>query len=426
MEMAAPMLFSAIAISSVVSGEAELPSFWNNFKRIFTITHHHNTAHDFAFAVHDARDGSLFCARDPLGCRPFHYVDGEVFAFASTPAALLEKAERSLADAEAVGQRWHGAAGDWLRVWVGPHSPYLCSDELLTGARDLALEALRRIEGFAPALEQGAEITAPQLQHGHDRDRDHDAEGGEQEAAGALRAGVADGELLKVYLNGEEVGSIPYDGTILQGWPDPVLDEPAAGVKRIHVSSNRFVSESGTAMYLHCTLLKQPGYEQFTAVVYFHSQHNAQCQWWVDSSPAALAAFTTMGADPFYNPTGEPLVGIDVTKTAAPSSVIAPGGNVEFTVRITMPPGSRLETTGEVVRAYEEKALELPAEVLASALFNLLQALDLEQLARLINGVAATATEAHRGDCAGAEFQAESMRPNGNHEPTGSTQRSLR
>ena len=82
-------------------------------------------------------------------------------------------------------------------------------------------------------------------------------------------------------------------------------------------------------------LFKQSGYEQFTAVVYFHSEHNAQCQWWADSSPAALSAFTTMGADPFYNPTGVPVVGIDVTKTASPSSVIAPGGDVEFTVQIT-------------------------------------------------------------------------------------------
>ena len=44
------------------------------------------------------------------------------------------------------------------------------------------------------------------------------------------------------------------------------------------------------------------------------------------------------------------------------------------------------------------EALELPAEVLASALFNLLQAVDQEPLARLINRVALLITEAHRGN----------------------------
>ena len=44
------------------------------------------------------------------------------------------------------------------------------------------------------------------------------------------------------------------------------------------------------------------------------------------------------------------------------------------------------------------EALDLPAEVLASALFNLLQALDPGQAARLLNGLARTITEAHRGN----------------------------
>ena len=44
------------------------------------------------------------------------------------------------------------------------------------------------------------------------------------------------------------------------------------------------------------------------------------------------------------------------------------------------------------------EGLELPAEVLASALFNLVQALDQEQLARLTNALASTITEAHRGN----------------------------
>ncbi|HVY92675.1 MAG TPA: asparagine synthase-related protein, partial [Bryobacteraceae bacterium] len=39
---------------------------------------------DFAFSIWDARQRSLFCARDPLGCRPlFYYRDARTFLFAS-------------------------------------------------------------------------------------------------------------------------------------------------------------------------------------------------------------------------------------------------------------------------------------------------------------------------------------------------------
>jgi len=45
---------------------------------------------DFAFAVWDARARRLFCARDRIGNRPFHYFwNGTTFAFASDACALL-------------------------------------------------------------------------------------------------------------------------------------------------------------------------------------------------------------------------------------------------------------------------------------------------------------------------------------------------
>ena len=115
--------------------------------------------------------------------------------------------------------------------------------------------------------------------------------------------------------------------------PDKPLMLPEWGSFDDPANANR----KGQWMAQAQELFKQPGYEQFTAVVYFNSQHNAvpQCPWWVDSSPAALAAFTTMGADPFYSPSGAPVVGINVDKTASLSSVIAPGADVEFTVRVT-------------------------------------------------------------------------------------------
>jgi len=46
---------------------------------------------DFAFAIHDARRKTLFCARDHFGVRPFyyHYTSGRLFVFASEPRAIL-------------------------------------------------------------------------------------------------------------------------------------------------------------------------------------------------------------------------------------------------------------------------------------------------------------------------------------------------
>lgn len=46
---------------------------------------------DFAFAVWDGRERTLFCSRDPLGIRPFYYTfDGKTFAFASELRPLLD------------------------------------------------------------------------------------------------------------------------------------------------------------------------------------------------------------------------------------------------------------------------------------------------------------------------------------------------
>ena len=45
---------------------------------------------DFAFAIWDVRERSLFCARDPIGVKPLYYLHNErVFAFASELKALL-------------------------------------------------------------------------------------------------------------------------------------------------------------------------------------------------------------------------------------------------------------------------------------------------------------------------------------------------
>ncbi|MBK9595501.1 MAG: hypothetical protein IPO57_09150 [Rhodocyclales bacterium] len=58
---------------------------------------------DFAFAIRDGRQGRLFCARDIFGARPlyYHHRPGQLFAFASAPAALFAGAalERRLNEA---------------------------------------------------------------------------------------------------------------------------------------------------------------------------------------------------------------------------------------------------------------------------------------------------------------------------------------
>ena len=50
---------------------------------------------DFAFAIRDPRDGSLFCARDRFGMRPlsYHHAPGRLFAFGSEPEAVLALTE---------------------------------------------------------------------------------------------------------------------------------------------------------------------------------------------------------------------------------------------------------------------------------------------------------------------------------------------
>lgn len=45
----------------------------------------------YAFSIYDARDKSLFVARDPLGIKPlYYYQDSDTFVFASEPKAILK------------------------------------------------------------------------------------------------------------------------------------------------------------------------------------------------------------------------------------------------------------------------------------------------------------------------------------------------
>ncbi len=92
------------------------------------------TVLDFG-TTHD-HDRVFEAARD-LGIRMIsgktHMDTGE-----GVPEGLLEDTDRSLADAEALGKRWHGAAGGRLRYAVAPRFALSCTRRLLEGCSALA------------------------------------------------------------------------------------------------------------------------------------------------------------------------------------------------------------------------------------------------------------------------------------------------
>lgn len=94
------------------------------------------TALDFGTTHHHHR---VFEAAEHLGIRMIsgrtHMDMGD-----GVPPELLEDAERSLADAEALGQRWHQAAGGRLRYAVAPRFALSCTRPLLEGCARLARE----------------------------------------------------------------------------------------------------------------------------------------------------------------------------------------------------------------------------------------------------------------------------------------------
>ena len=53
-------------------------------------------------------------------------------------------------------------------------------------------------------------------------------------------------------------------------------------------------------------LFKEPGYEQFAAILYFNALRAVGCEWAIDSSPQTLAAFRAWGDDVYYSASGMP------------------------------------------------------------------------------------------------------------------------
>ena len=88
----------------------------------FGTTHHH----DRVFEVADRLGIRMTSGRT-------HMDTGD-----GAPPALLEDPDTSLADAEAIGLRWNGAAGGRLHYAVAPRFALSCSRHLLEGCADLA------------------------------------------------------------------------------------------------------------------------------------------------------------------------------------------------------------------------------------------------------------------------------------------------
>ncbi len=92
------------------------------------------TALDFGTCHHHDR---VFQAAERMGIR---LVSGKTHmdVGSEVPDGLLEDTDQSLATAEEIGERWHGAAGGRLRYAVAPRFALSCSRELLEGCSALA------------------------------------------------------------------------------------------------------------------------------------------------------------------------------------------------------------------------------------------------------------------------------------------------
>lgn len=77
-------------------------------------------------------------------------------------------------------------------------------------------------------------------------------------------------------------------------------------------------------------LFKQPGWEQFTTVLYYNNANTTTCRFWLDSSASSLAAFAAMGADQFYGRT------TDAVDTSPPTPPGKPTGQSEAPGAITL------------------------------------------------------------------------------------------
>ncbi len=109
----------------------------------------------FAFSIWDAEKKIFFCARDPLGIKPFFYAHTrELFAFASEPAALLQLTEVDSSYSEA-------AIHHYLRFgYVAHHRPIHQGVSALSPGHSLTIST----EGLLKTAEYWAFKTTPEIE----------------------------------------------------------------------------------------------------------------------------------------------------------------------------------------------------------------------------------------------------------------------
>ena len=67
-------------------------------------------------------------------------------------------------------------------------------------------------------------------------------------------------------------------------------------------------------------LFKQPGWERFTVMLYYHRTLKPTCNFWLDSSASSMSAWLAMANDPYY------MRGVQVIDTHAPTAPGMPSG----------------------------------------------------------------------------------------------------
>ena len=142
----------------------------------------------FAFALWDGRAGTLFCARDRLGIKPFYYrQDGDRFLFASEIKALLQ-------DPSCPRRPNDPALYDYLTVSRLDHT----TETLFQGIHQLAPGEWLKVrfagEGRPLSLQHGRWWQIPVGHNGHDRQNEMEP----REAAAGLRGLLEDSIRLQL------------------------------------------------------------------------------------------------------------------------------------------------------------------------------------------------------------------------------------
>ncbi len=119
------------------------------------------------------------------------------------------------------------------------------------------------------------------------------------------------------------------------------LAHPDKGLALAEWASTEKPSDNGAAKAAWiddvAEMFQQPEWNQFVGLAYFNVFDDTypNCLWELDSSTAAMEAFTAMGADPFYGGTGG-----DGTTTLPPSTTAPPGSTSTSAPPTTDPPGN--------------------------------------------------------------------------------------